>query len=248
MATGRAATPDEVQYLLSLEGDGTWQPFFDLIDEYFTYLANQAGGIDKLVQQLAQNAFGLTLTDSQVEDVIPWFFSQGVDTWSKLVLWSIFNTDSLGQTLNQRADAADHLLQVLQQSNKADLFKGFMSTPEAVAQSVKSLIQSVGADAASLEAAQKASMPSFNRSVPAGSRITSSTATSRVPPSSSTRTATGFRIRENSPPPRATTEAIRCRSTRPPARSWPSEKLALIFITIFPLPVNSLKPSASNWL
>jgi len=148
MATGRAATPDEVQYLLSLEGDGTWQPFFDLIDEYFTYLANQAGGIDKLVQQLAQNAFGLTLTDSQVEDVIPWFFSQGVDTWSKLVLWSIFNTDSLGQTLNQRADAADHLLQVLQQSNKADLFKGFMSTPEAVAQSVKSLIQSVGADAA----------------------------------------------------------------------------------------------------
>jgi len=63
LAAGRAATQDELDLMLSLEGNGNWAPLINVINSFMSNLAESSGST-ALVKAMALNGTAVTLTDA----------------------------------------------------------------------------------------------------------------------------------------------------------------------------------------
>lgn len=136
LGTGRAANASEIAVLESLRGDGNWQPLIELVNNYMSGVVAQHGMVTA-VRQVAQQALGLNMTDVAANE-IGQVISSGQMRWSDVFVWCMNNTDKLGQTLDNRAEAAHEFVTDLSAANKSTFFTG-----AAIDNAVKNLLQSI---------------------------------------------------------------------------------------------------------
>ncbi|WP_430754995.1 hypothetical protein [Magnetovirga frankeli] len=138
LATGRAASADNITALQALLAEQGVQGIIDLVDAYMGQLSEQHGVVE-MIKAVTKNGLGLDMTDEQVEALIPELQAQGIDTWSKLYARLITAEEAWSQPLNNRAEASSAFLDTLTEAGRDDWYAG-----NAVYQAVTALIQNIG--------------------------------------------------------------------------------------------------------
>lgn len=124
LATGHGATAAELQDMINATSNGSnYQPLADLVNEHLNYIASQQGAVN-IIKMLATNGLGLDLSNA---DATYWAgqVESGQMSWADIFVMVIENTtDDFGQTLSNRAEAADSFLSGLISAGAADAFQG----------------------------------------------------------------------------------------------------------------------------
>lgn len=148
LATGNATNAGGLAYLESLVGAGNdYSALIDTVNSFMAHQAAMQGGA-QVIQGMALNGLGLQLSLSEANELAQQIES-GQQSWAGLFALCIEFTNDWGQTLNNRAEAAQGFLANLQAAQKSSFFDG-----AAVFSAVKTLLQGVGASAASAASAQ----------------------------------------------------------------------------------------------
>jgi hypothetical protein len=101
-------------------------------------------GLVPTIKAVALQALGVQLSDTEAE-AVGQILTLGQKTWADLFAWCIERTDALGQTLSNRAEAAQEFVADLAAAGKSALFAG-----AAVENAVKTLLQGITASSTSL--------------------------------------------------------------------------------------------------
>ena len=143
LAAGRAATRDELDLMLSLEGNGNWAPLINVINSFMGGLAD-ASGSSAIVKLMASNGMGISMSDADAE-AQALAIDSGEVTWADYFVEKIFNEDETGVVLTNRAEAAYDFTIKMAAVDKASFYTG-----SSVVGSVTNLIQGVTGIAASV--------------------------------------------------------------------------------------------------
>ena len=143
LAAGRAATQDELDLMLSLEGNGNWAPLINVINSFMSNLAESSGSA-ALVEAMALNGTGVTISDAAAAAKAASIRS-GETTWADYFIENIFDVGDAGKTLDNRAEAAYGFATDLATAGKSSFYVG-----SSVIGSVTNIIQGVTGTAASL--------------------------------------------------------------------------------------------------
>lgn len=148
LATGNATNAGGLAYLESLVGVGNdYSALIDTVNNFMAHQAAMQGGA-QVIQRMALEALGLALPLSDASALAQQIES-GQQSWASLFVVCIEFANDWGQTLHNRAEAAQGFLANLQAAQKSSFFDG-----AAVFSAVKTLLQGVGASAASAASAQ----------------------------------------------------------------------------------------------
>ena len=149
LATGRGANSNEMEMLGGWSGsNGDWAPLIDVVNAYMTDQA-AAHGTAATFQTLALNGLGLTLSDSDAAGLAP-LIDSGQMKWADVFVIVMNWTDELGQTLDNRAEAAHQFLADLSTAGKSAYFTG-----SPVNDAVHNLLQGISDSAQSLATGEK---------------------------------------------------------------------------------------------
>ncbi|WP_306602882.1 hypothetical protein [Azonexus sp.] len=145
LATGTAAPKEGMNSLKTLLGaDGNRAQLDQLIDSVVNTAANQIG-VGGVIRTIAKNGLGLTFTDEQGVQIAQTLQANGYTSWSKLFNGLVDLQEGVGNTLTNRATAANSFLESLETAGKASYFTG-----SVVNDSVSALLQNIGESTVSL--------------------------------------------------------------------------------------------------
>lgn len=148
LALGRGATAAELAALENMAGpNGDYAPLVEFVNQYMSNLAATQGTAN-VVKAIALNGLGMSLSTSEA-NALAAAVEAGSLSWADGFLACINKTDSHGQTLNNRAEAAHGFLADLAAASKSSYFSG-----AAVELAVKNLLQGIGSSASSLSNGQ----------------------------------------------------------------------------------------------
>ena len=147
LAAGRAASQDEINLMLSLEGNGNWAPLINVINSFMSNLAKSSGST-ALVKAMALNGTAVTLSDAAATAKAT-SIDSGETTWADYFIENIFDVDDAGKVLDNRADAAFEFLTNLAAADKSSFYAG-----SSVVSAVTGMIQGVTGTAASVTKAK----------------------------------------------------------------------------------------------
>ena len=150
LATGRIASRADMTTFLALVTGSDYSRLDAVIDDYMNGLTPGAGGVQKMVQSIAKNGLGLTISDTDAPEIVAFLGSIGINSWSKLLHWLSDYQGGFGDTLSNRGTVANEFLLALDASGKASFF----SSPSASA-AAKHLLQNISATVTSLETTRK---------------------------------------------------------------------------------------------
>ncbi len=143
LAAGRAATQDELDLMLSLEGTGNWAPLINVINSFMSNLAESSGS-EAIVKAMALNGTGVTLSDADATAKAA-SIDGGDTTWADYFIENIFDVEDAGKVLDNRAEAAYEFTTDLVTVDKSSFYAG-----SSVISSVTNMIQGVTGTAASV--------------------------------------------------------------------------------------------------
>ncbi|MDP2139762.1 MAG: hypothetical protein Q8L20_03010, partial [Gammaproteobacteria bacterium] len=143
IATGRAANASELAWLESLIENQNYGPMVQLVNEYMGGLA-AASGTAATIKAAAMNGLGIVLSDDDANSLAN-ALTSGQLSWAEAFVAVMDRTDSVGQILNNRAEAAYEFLADLALTGKSDFFNG-----QAINIAVKNLLQNIGSSQSSL--------------------------------------------------------------------------------------------------
>lgn len=147
LATGHAANAEGVAVLEGMSGpNGDYAPLLKLINDFMGGVS-ASQGTATAVSNVLFNGTGLRLADA---NAIAGQIDGGHMSWVEAFAICVNLTDSLGQTLNNRAEVAHEFNSNLAVAGKSAWFNG-----EAVNQAVKNLLQGIGDSSTSLSNGQK---------------------------------------------------------------------------------------------
>ena len=161
LATGIPGSESIRQYLETLyENNGDWSEVAVVIDNYLNgLLANESDGIPGMIQQLAENGFGATITLADAQALTTQFAEAGVSTWSGLFAWLYDNVDGdLATAWDNRADSASNFTATLNELGKNDDYNG-----KQVQAAAREWMEGVGVSDASVQAANEAATKLIER-------------------------------------------------------------------------------------
>ncbi|MES2604076.1 MAG: hypothetical protein V4603_04010, partial [Pseudomonadota bacterium] len=139
LATGSAANHAELaQYNGMVASSNGFATIDGAIDAYISKMAKDIGLI-ATVQLIAENGFGVALTDTQTQNIITSYRAAGINTGSKLLHHVSKLQGEYGATLDNRGHAASGFLDVLSDNGKNVKFQG-----EGVTSAVHTLLQQIG--------------------------------------------------------------------------------------------------------
>lgn len=115
-----------------------------VVNDYMDILARQQGVVT-VVQAIAKNGYGITLSDAETTLLISDLMAQGVDSWSKLFERALTLENVAGNTLDNRVQAATDFLSSLDAAGKSADFTG-----PGVDNAVRTLLQNITGTATSL--------------------------------------------------------------------------------------------------
>ncbi len=124
--------------------DGNRVQLDQLIDSIVQTAANQIG-VGGVIRTIAKNGLGLTFTDEQGLQIAQTLQANGYTSWSKLFNGLIDLQEGVGNTLTNRATAANSFLEKLESAGKSSYFTG-----SVVNDSVTALLQNIGESTVSL--------------------------------------------------------------------------------------------------
>ena len=161
LATGIPGSEGIRQYLETLyENNGDWSEVAVVIDNYLNgLLANESDGIPGMIQQLAENGFGATITLADAQALTTQFAEAGVSTWSGLFAWLYDNVDGdLATAWGNRADSASNFTATLNELGKNDDYNG-----KQVQAAAREWMEGIGVSDASVQAANEAATKLIER-------------------------------------------------------------------------------------
>lgn len=161
LATGIPGSEGIRQYLETLyENNGDWSEVAVVIDNYLNgLLANESDGIPGMIQQLAENGFGATITLADAQALTTQFVEAGVSTWSGLFAWLYDNVDGdLATAWDNRADSASNFTATLNELGKNEDYNG-----KQVQAAAREWMEGVGVSDASVQAANEAATKLIER-------------------------------------------------------------------------------------
>lgn len=143
LAAGRAASQDELNLMLSLEGNGNWAPLINVINSYMSALATSSSST-ALVRAMALNGTAVTLSDAAAAAKAA-SIDSGETTWADYFIENIFDVEDAGKVLDNRAEAAYEFVTDLAAADKSSFYAG-----SSVISSATNMIQGVTGSAASV--------------------------------------------------------------------------------------------------
>jgi len=161
LATGIPGSEGIRQYLETLyESNGDWSEVAVVIDNYLNgLLANESDGIPGMIQQLAENGFGASITLADAQALTAQFAEAGISTWSGLFAWLYDNVDGdLATAWTNRAESASNFTATLNELGKNDDYNG-----KQVQAAAREWMEGVGVSDASVQAANDAATKLIER-------------------------------------------------------------------------------------
>ncbi len=151
LATGKIANTPNFDAVQALVGANNNYATVDSVINNYLNAQEASLGKTVLIQTIARNALGLTITETQANNAAADLTAAGLNTWAKVLHWLADNTTSLTTTLNNRADTAVYFTDQLAADGKTSIFTGALITTAA-----SNLLQGVGATATSITNTQAA--------------------------------------------------------------------------------------------
>jgi hypothetical protein len=146
LVTGRLASQSEVSLYQNFISNGNYARLDALIDDYMNALTPAAGGVQKLLQTIAKNGLGMTISDQDAPAIVQYLMnSVRITSWSQLLHWLSDYQGDFGDTLTNKGTAANNFLALLDTAGKNAFLNGAGPTVAAT-----NLLQSIGSSAASL--------------------------------------------------------------------------------------------------
>ena len=161
LATGIPGSEGIRQYLETLyEINGDWSEVALVIDDYLNgLLASESDGIPGMIQQLAENGFGASITLADAQALTTQFAEAGISTWSGLFAWLYDNVDGdLATAWDNRAESASNFTATLNELGKNDDYNG-----KQVQAAAREWMEGVGVSDASVQAANDAATKLIER-------------------------------------------------------------------------------------
>lgn len=124
MVLGTPLTSEQMAALTGLyDRAGDYSDINSLVDTYMTSrAASLSDGENSLVQEIARAGFGLTLDDTSAAGIVEFFNVNGYDTWAERLAFCSALGGDLGQTLQNRAFAAEAFRNVLDAPSELTAF------------------------------------------------------------------------------------------------------------------------------
>lgn len=146
LVTGRIADSSEISTYQSFIQNGNYAKLDALIDNFMNSLTPIAGGVQKLLQTIARNGLGITISEQDAPTIVQFLVSSvHITSWSQLIHWLSDFQGGIGDTLSNRGTAANNFLALLDSTGKSAFFNG--AGPKAAA---ANLLQNIGSSADSL--------------------------------------------------------------------------------------------------
>jgi hypothetical protein len=146
LVTGGIADAAQIATYQSFIQGSNYSRLDTLIDDYMNALTPAAGGVQKLLQTIAKNGLGMTISDQDAPAIVQYLMnSVRITSWSQLLHWLSDYQGDFGDALTNKGTAANNFLTLLDTSGKSAFFKGAGPTVAAT-----NLLQSIGSSAASL--------------------------------------------------------------------------------------------------
>lgn len=114
LVTGRMADSSEIATYQSFIQGSNYSRLDALIDDYMNALTPAAGGVQKLLQTIAKNGLGMTISDQDAPAIVQYLMnSVRITSWSQLLHWLSDYQGDFGDTLTNKGTAANNFLALL---------------------------------------------------------------------------------------------------------------------------------------
>jgi hypothetical protein len=145
LGTGSAANATEMaSFNSTMSASGGSASIANTVNQYINSLVATQGVIST-IQAIEKNGFGVTLTDSQAQQMITDLTGAGIDSGFKLLDYLSTLDGKNGDTLDNRAQAASNFLDTLSASDKSANFTGV-----GVTTAVRNMLQNIDSTSVSL--------------------------------------------------------------------------------------------------